>query len=291
MKVGQAPVLTPGQVESYLMANKRNAASLIAAFRVNYDKAFLHEAMEKYPNDPFVASAALFDGGLAPDERRQWLEAFKGSAPDNALANYLSASDYFKSGQIDQAVQEIMAAAEKPGLQNYWIDSAQNREEAYRTAGYTPAEAATAGLQERVPRLVELRQLDGNLVNLVNSYRQTGDETSAQAVMQMGLNLGQRLETRSGQNTLAANAVGLQIQDQMLGMMDVNSPYGASGQTVQDKLNQIAGQRAAIKAMVQQEPGILQSMSNDDAINYSDRMKAFGGYQALQWLVSKYGRQ
>ena len=79
--------------------------------------------MQKYPNDPHVDFEALLQTNAMPDGRRQWLSAFEKSAPDNALANYLSAADYFKSGQADQALQELSAASGKQGFQDYsiWI--------------------------------------------------------------------------------------------------------------------------------------------------------------------------
>ena len=103
------PKLTAAQVEAYLKANRTNAASLLAAYRTSGDKALLKEAMEKYPNDPQVALEAIFDKDLSPEQQRQWLNTFEKSAPDNALANYLSAYNYFNSGQIDQGIQELIA--------------------------------------------------------------------------------------------------------------------------------------------------------------------------------------
>jgi hypothetical protein len=43
------------------------------------------------------------------------------SVPDNALANYLSALNYFNAGQIDQGVQEMTVASNKP-FQDYTLD-------------------------------------------------------------------------------------------------------------------------------------------------------------------------
>src|SRR5580765_6774945 len=43
--------LKPEQVELYLNANRRDAASLLAAFRTTGDPALLTEAAKKYPND------------------------------------------------------------------------------------------------------------------------------------------------------------------------------------------------------------------------------------------------
>jgi hypothetical protein len=138
LKGGEAPKLTAGQIDSYLNENRRNAASLLAAYRATNDPRLLEEAMTKFPDDPQVAFHAVFKKDASPDDRRQWLEAFKKSAPENALAGYLSALEYFKTGQADQAVRELISASARTQFQDYSAVSVQNDEEAWRTAGYSP---------------------------------------------------------------------------------------------------------------------------------------------------------
>ena len=104
LKGEELPKLSPDQVRVYLEKNHRSVESLLAAFHATDDRTFLREAMEKHPGDPRLAYVA-WCRSQSPEERRQWLDAFKQSAPDNALANYLSARDYFKSGQNDEAAQ------------------------------------------------------------------------------------------------------------------------------------------------------------------------------------------
>ena len=103
------PKLTTGQVEPYLKANGRNAASLLASFRTTGDAALLAEAMQKFPNDPQVAFEAAFKKEGSPEARLQWLEAFKKSDPENSLPHYLSALDYFKAGQAVNGVDRQRA--------------------------------------------------------------------------------------------------------------------------------------------------------------------------------------
>ena len=94
-----SPQPTAEQLQPYLEKHHRSAESLLAAFHATQDPAFLREAMEKHPQDPRVALAAYYRAEPydsekpASPERRQWLEAFAKSAPDNALPNYLSALD------------------------------------------------------------------------------------------------------------------------------------------------------------------------------------------------------
>jgi tetratricopeptide (TPR) repeat protein len=283
--------LTAAQVESYLKENGRSAASLLAAFRTTGDQALLQEALQNYPDDPQVNFAAVSKKDSTPEERRQRLEAFKQSAPGNALANYLSARDYFKAGQADQAVQELNAAFGKSQFQDYSSDFLQNDEEAWRSAGYSAAEAKTVSSFSLVlPQLDELKRLSQDTVALANAYRQAGDDASAQAALQMGLDLGQRLDASPGQ-PLVSQCLGIAMQAHALSAMDPNSPYGSGGKTVKDLLEEVTLHRQEIKELVRQFDGAQQSMSDLDWISYQDRWKAFGEEAALRWMLSKHGQK
>ena len=288
---GALPQVSSEQLAHFVEQSRRSAASLLAAFHISGDKAFLQEALEKYPSDPQVNLAALATSGSSPEQRRQWLETFKQSAPDNMLANYLAASEYFKSGQTEEALRELLAASGKSNFQDYWLDRTMSAEEAYLAAGLSKAEATAAGISMRVPEFRELRQLTHSLTDLVGSYRQAGDETSVQAVVQMGLHLGQSLDLLTSQYSLAEYAMGMEIENQFLGMMNPNSAFGSSGQIVRNQLDELDQRRAALKTLVQQANGILAAISDQDLINYTDRMRVFGGIQAMQWLVDKNGQK
>ncbi|MBI3851516.1 MAG: hypothetical protein HY298_14755 [Verrucomicrobia bacterium] len=281
--------LSPQQLEAYLKYNRRSAASLLAADRTTGDRTFLREAMEKYPNDPRVDFAAWLRSE-SPEERRRWLDTFKQSAPDNALANYLLARDYFKSGQSDQAVQELLASGSKP-IQDYALDFIQNSEEAYRSAGYSDAEAkAMATSSLLLPQLTEFKQVGLSLVDLAKAYRQAGDEASAQAAFQMASNLGQRLDD-SGTLTLIQSLVGIAVQRNVLNAMDPNSPYGDSGQTVQNQIDALNQRRASLNDITKQAQALLPTMSEQDLNTYFDRLKLFGEAATLRWAVDRFGQQ
>ena len=285
------PKLTREQVEAYLKLNGRNAASLLAAFETSGDPALLKEAMEKYPNDPQVAYEAAIDKDLSPDEQRQWLNTFEKSAPNNALANYLSALNYFNSGQIDQGVQELTAASGK-SLDDYNANRTEDDAEAYLATGYSLADAKElAASQLLQPQLAQMKQLSLDAVDLANAYRQAGDSTSAQAVLQMAVKLGQSYAASSPGEYEIGQLVGISIEQRALQAMDPNGPYGDSGQTVQEQLNELAQQRAAVNELAQQAFSLYPAMSDQDWIIYRDRAAAFGMTSADQWLINKYGQR
>ena len=282
-----APELTTEQVEAYLKANGRKASSLLAAYRTSRDGALLKEAMENYPNDPQVAFEAVFAKGLSSEQRRQWLNAFEQNAPDNALANYLSPRDYLKAGQTAQAMQDLAAAASKPRFEDYTLSRRQDDEEAYLAAGYSTAEAKMFGSgQLLLPQLAELKQLGLQMVDLSKTYRQAGDESSAQAVLQTAVNLGQGY---SAGDCAISHLVGIAIQRIALSAMDPNSPYGDSGHTVQEQFDQLTQQKTATSSLFKENESLLETMSEQDWISYLDRDKSFGEEAAMRWAVGKFG--
>lgn len=286
----EAPKLTPEQIGPYLEANRRSVESLLAASRAIGDKSFLQEAKEKYPNDPRVAFEASWRWSQSPEERRQWLDTFKQSAPDNSLPNYLSALDHFKSGQTDQTVQDLSAAAGKSQFQDYSLDFVQNAEEAYRASGYSEAEAKTvAETSLLLPQSAPLKDLGRNMSELANSYRQAGDEASAHATMQMAMKLGESLTEPGPSHALITDLVGLAIERQMLTSLDPASAYGDSGQTVKAQLDQLDQRRNDLRALVESGKQFLQNMPEDDLTTYLDRRKMFGEVAAMHWVVNKYG--
>ena len=286
------PKLTAEQVKSYLEANGRNAASLLAAYRTTGNPALLEEAMQKYPDDPQVDFEAAFRTDAPAAERRQWLEAFKKAAPENSLPNYLSALDYFKAGQPDQAMQELNAASAKQPFQDYTMGRIQDDYEAYMSAGYPVAAAETVSSRGLLlPQLAQVKDLGLDMIDLANSYRSAGDQASAQAVLQMTANLGQRYGNTVAGETEVSRLVGMFVERSALNAMDPTSPYGSNGQTVQDRMNQLSQERDMLNQLNQQAEPLLPTMSDQGWISYKERWKLFGEEAALRWVVSTYGQR
>jgi hypothetical protein len=286
------PTVAGEQLESYLNQNQRSAASLLASSRLTRDQTLLEEAIAKYPHDPRVNFSALFKTDSSPEERRQWLDTFKQAAPDNALADYLSAREFFKSGQIDEAVRELSAAFGKRDFEDYFMEFSQHEEEAWSAAGYSTAEAKVfSAWSLGYPHLAELKALGRDIVSLADSYRQGGDQSSAEVALQMIVNLGLHLDEAPGQ-PYPSRKTHVDLDIIAFEAMKPTSAYGA-GQTVNDRLTELARQRDLLDQLEAQgdQPTLRQKVSDQDWITYKDRWRAFGEETALQWLVAKYGER
>src|SRR4029079_2212544 len=152
------------------------------------------------------------------------------SVPQNGLADYLSAADHFKAGRTDQAVQDLIAAARTAQFHDYTLERVQDDEEAYRAASYSVAEAKMIpASQLLLPQLAQMKELSQNLNELAKSYRQAGDEPSAQAALQIAAGLGQRYSIVSAGEPEISQLVGIVMERIALNGMDPNSAYGTDG--------------------------------------------------------------
>lgn len=283
--------LTLDQAEAYLLKNHRTAESLYAAYQTTGDRKYLNEAKEKFPNDPKVAMTAALISSATPEEKRQWLDTFKKSDPENALPFYLSAQDHFKQGQPDVALQEILVAQGKAHWQDYALDSSLNAEEALLSAGYSPAESKISGQASTLlPALAPLKQLGASLGELAQSYQQAGDTASAQSSLQMALALSRQLTSPLPQ-PLIGTLVGMAIEKQALSSMDPNAPYGGEGRTVADQLAALGQQRDEVKKLNQQFQSIFPKLPEEGMVGYVERQKTVGELSAMRWALQKYGPQ
>jgi tetratricopeptide (TPR) repeat protein len=282
--------LKPEQLEGYLRANGRNADSLLAAYRTMRDAALLAEAKRNFPDDPHVAFEAALEKDVTPGEQRKWLDVLKKSDPDNALVNYLSALNYFNLGQTDAAVKEFTAAAGKP-FSDYTSQRYEDDTEAYLAAGYSMADAkAGAGFQLLLPQLLQTKNVGLDMINLAKTYQQNGDSASAQAALQMVINLGSRYSTPSPGEPVISELVGLALQRYALKAMDPTASYGDTGQTVQDQINQVYQKYSQITQRSDAIDTILPQMSAEDWIVYRDRWMTFGEENAGEWILNKFGK-
>lgn len=283
--------LSVRQVEPYLKANHRSPQSLAVAARVTGDRDLLREAVESGSSDARIHFAAYFElkEEALPGYRRQRLEALKEAAPDNALANYLSAQDCFRLGQKDQAVRELLAASGKPKFEDYYLDWVSGAQEAYEAAGLSSLEAMEAASTQPLPQLAELKGLGQNLVELARLYRDGGDEASAQMAQQMGVTLGRQVTEGSGPGLVIGEFVGIAIERQVLETLDPSSSYDAEGHSIKDRLEALTQQRESRKMLLKQAESLLRALPEPDRMTYFERLRTSGEAEALRWVASRQG--
>lgn len=287
------PQIPREKVEAWLARHHRNAASLLAAFHALDDTNYLNEAATNFPNDPQVELAVLARDEF-PADRRKWLDLFKASSPSNSLANYLSAQDYFKNGNPDAAVNELLAATGKTQFENYAVESELNEEELAQFSGKSPSEAsqiASEGFFAQVDgsELMTLKRMAQGIEDLQRQETAAGDTASAQNLAQMGMVLGNQLNSGGGGKFLIDQLVGIATEAKVLSQLDQNTSYDfLGGQTPGQIRQQNQAWKASMVELIQNFQLAYPNLTEDEMASYFERKKIYGEAEAMRWVVQQH---
>ncbi len=276
--------VTKEDLDHWFASGRTNASDLLAARQVGEDALYLTNALERFPNDPRVLMAATVwkDG---PDAHRERLARFKAAAPDNALADYLSAWNEFQAGNPEKALADLAAATQKKGFDDYTKDAMQTAEELLLSAGRSPAEAKAVGSTTALlPHLSHLKKLSQNIAELQGQYIAAGDQESALRLARMGIQLGNHLTEGGGSQTLIGELVGIAVQKAVVTSLPGDATYDflqGDPATYQSRLTE---RRAALRENTPNLEAWIRNANEEDILQYFNRYQSEGEGAAMKWL-------
>lgn len=280
----EIPRIPEEVVSRWLAAGRTNAADLLAIRQVSGERKFLLQALTNFPRDPRVlmAAAALKDD---PEAIRARLDQLKQSAPDNALADYLSARDHLKHGRTEAALADLAAAAGKAGFDDYTLDGSLSAEELYLAAGFSPGEAKAFGTANTLyPHLNHLKGLAQNLAELEAQHISAGDVESAARLAEYGVQLARKLTESGGGKPLISDLTALSIVGLTLKPLPQDRRFDFLQGTPADILEQQRQTRATLTENSNYFPDFMRVAKESEVVAYFDRLKLYGEAEALRWM-------
>ena len=287
-------------IEEFLRLHQRSAQSLLAAFHASGDAGnptgdlnYLKEAATNFPGDPHVQLAVLAHNAF-PEARRQWLDAFKASSPENSLANYLSAQDYFKSGQPEAAMKELLEASSKPQFADFTMETYLDEKELYRADGKSPLEsnqAAMAALAgDLLPELSTLKVLAQSMGDSQKLYANSGDSASAENLAQLNFSLANRLTGGDSGKLVISQLVGMALEAIALRNLEPNTSYDfLDGETPSQRTEELKQQKLSIRQLYESFQSILPNLTETEKENFEEREKSYGEIPAMRWVMEQRG--
>ena len=273
-------VLSAEEIDAFVSSRNRSVDSLLSAFRLGGDQAFLKEAMERFPDHPQVLVMSLSQEPRA-EQRLAILENLKRADPDNALGNCMSACALLELGRKQAALEELQKSVGKP-FGNFAMESALNDEELYLASGVPSAEAkmmALFGLNN--PHILKMRGLADGMRTMIADYQAAGDGESAVALRAIQVELGQQLqESGNGIDLL----VGMLVEKKAL--------EGVDSQEAATRLEELAQQKQSFTGKSEQVVNLMSdpAVPEGDWLLYFDRVKLFGEAAANEWMLEKHPR-
>ncbi|HEV2694431.1 MAG TPA: hypothetical protein VG347_16175 [Verrucomicrobiae bacterium] len=283
--------ITREQAQAWLAKHDRNAMSLLAVFRATGGKNYLSEAAKIFPDDPRVVLAIL-SRDVFPAERRKWLELFKASSPSNSLANYLSAENYFKEGQPDEAVRELGEAAGKSQFDNCAREIQANSEQLYKDVGKSPAGAATEAMadmtEEDVLELADVRRVAYAIKNLMQDKLAAGEVETVNHLAQTGMMMAEKLNSGDSGKILINKLMGNASEVLVLSALDQNLPCNfLGGLTPAQAVQQIKEEPRPSRELAARFFAAYPEVSGFEMTGYHQRSMIYGKAEAMQWVVEQ----
>ena len=283
----EPPKLSVEQIDAYLARYGTNAETLLAAFHVGPDgRHYLRMAATNFPEHPgvqlYVASLDVF-----PGQKQEWLDRLKKSAPDNSVANYLSASEHLRAGNKELALKEFETASNKTGFSDYSLEAAQRAEDILLASGKSPGQAKVEGMSTTLlPALAQFKGLSQGMADVMKESTAAGDAQTANTLAEMNYRLGQRLATDGGGHFLIHQLVGYAIERITLSRLDPQGQYEFLGDnTPAQRIEQLQAERVRVRELAKLLPeDIASDYNNPEWISYFDRIKVYGERAALEWL-------
>jgi hypothetical protein len=275
----------PAKLAAYLHENSGNAEALLTVSRLTNNLPLLRQAAQSNPDDPRI-QLDLAVRGETPEERLEALNRLRALAPENALVSYLSAREQFERGDSDAAIAALNGIGAASQLNDYIPESMQSAEEAYLAVGYTPAEAKAAAVMGLArPQLKSLNELSTSLAELRQSYVQAGDQEAAATALQLGTELGRRLQGQS--RFIIDELVGIAVETRLLKQTPAETVIEGTSQTAGERLAALAARRKEINQLAGKSDAALNALTDTMAMTYFDRQKVYGEVEALRWLAQR----
>lgn len=286
------PEISREQLEDCLKTHGRGVTNLLAAFHLSGDTNYLNEAITNFSGDPRVQSTVLA-GNAFPDDRRKWLDAFKASSPSNSLANYLSAEDYFKNGNTNAAIDELLTADDKMPFENYSIESQLNQEDLAECSGKSPMDAARISLEgfsrDDLPMLANFKRLTQEMNDLKKQFAAAGDTDSVENIAAAQLDLADQIGSGDSGKYLINQLVSIAIVAISLQQLDPNTSYDfLDGETPAQVQQDLKSQKLEFVQLVKSFDAIYPQLTEEEQISYAERKRIYGELDAMKWLVQQH---
>jgi tetratricopeptide (TPR) repeat protein len=271
------PKLSAEQLEIYLNSAGRSAASLLTAFHLSKDEAYLEEALESFPQEPQV----LLEAARRKDAATalELLQRLKKEDPENGLADFLSARSLFDMGRNEEALAHLLQSTGKP-FNDFTSSTLETGEGLYVSAGRLPAEAKLISMcflsrfdtmrgREMAVKLGELRE----------QYEAAGDLQSAENMIKTQLELARQI----GQGPFVIDHMVSNSIEKILWKGD-DSPEAAEAQA------EIVSRQTLLRDKALKVGTMMESSAvpESDWVNYMDRVKQFGEAAANDWILEKH---
>ena len=289
---------TTQEASLFLSRRGETAVNLVTAFRWSKDRRFLDRALELFPENPLVLSAALgaIPGRPAktgekfgPDlDRLALIERLKAADPGNPLPWIHSAAELFKSGPCPEALADLEAALDRPAFYTYASEQADAAAMLFEDTRTHPDIAALLSLIGLPLDYIEpTNQTARMLMEQHRKASETGDTQTAARALRAVYELGRLLDTPDSKRFLVGQLVGNSVESKALKALENGTQPAWLSVDPARRLAEIDNQKKAINEATVLWQTLIQRRDQALLAEYARKLRFESETEALAWLKSQ----
>ena len=279
---GELPKLTPEELGAHVGKCGHSAASLLAAWQLGGDPAWLDEATQRYPDDPKVALAKLSTFKELNEDSREWIERLKKNDPGNAVGWCYDAMIAFKVGDSEQARDALAEAAGRDRFGSSFKEEAQSLAAAYQSAGYDGFASEVIGMAS-VP-LPQAQLAQGLVKEAIAGLGPDLDDS----VIQDMLTITRAVRGQDNTAPLVMSLVSAAMERKTLDQLSALELIPGTRKFVLERLDELSQERDTVKTVLGKGTPLLSKLNESELRQYMRRSTVEGELKAMQWLIGRH---
>ncbi|CAN5724619.1 hypothetical protein BH11VER1_BH11VER1_21400 [soil metagenome] len=282
MEDGVSVSVSAEQLMAYVEKQKHSASSLLAAWSIGHDNAWLDEATQRYPDDPRVALAKLGSMDDLKGDSKEWIDRLKKNDPQNGLAWCYDAMSMLKDGAPEEARFALAEAARLGRFDTYANKGSKGIADAYESAGYDELSAGMIGMaMTPLPH----QQL---VINLQKELLKQFSPVADDALVQDMLHLSKNVRSQNGNGSLITDLVGSSMERKVLNELNALDLVPGTKKLVVERMEELVQENNLVRDLIQKvTPLMMSTMSDTQLKQYQRRYTVEGELKALQWLLKQ----
>ena len=279
------PAADEATITAYLERHGHSKDALVAAALLSSNPAYLREAAERYPDDPNIQLLVIGSDAFSED-RSEWIERFKKSQPDNAVAALLLGGDLLARGDVENGLAELRLAAGQTTHNDFAAEGALAMQSALIEFGIPPLEMKLRTLPVHAIR--HLQQLQAGAKSLQTLAENATSPEEKTELATLGVALGNHMTQGEANRAGINRLVGYSIESQFLNMLDPDLDSPSFPESPAAMLREVEADTAQLKADLNLDERI-PDLSEQQVIHLIDRIHAVGQPEAWIWLREQLG--
>jgi hypothetical protein len=275
----------------WLDSRGRDAAGLIAMWDLTGDRTFLDEAAEKFPNDPRVCTAMIYQTADVVHKAIPWIDRLLAAEPNNPEGAFLKARTLMATHDRAGALETLrQAAAMSVPRETYVLARIMAAGEAARAMGVSPGDSMRLAFGRPLEKSTVSQTFEGAthaIMGGIDAAKNAGSYGDVMEIAGIGLVTAEKFSDARPLTILDEWSAN-RLKKYILACLPDDAEIGESGRSARSLRAEVEERGKFLQQLIQRRgevAALLEAADDDRMISYANSLLARGEADARNQLL------